>query len=173
MDRTYTTTNGWLAMLIKRAPLVPELFMDFAMLPVMIASFKHDHIYAPVPHYTLGGSYLKADGSTAPLPNNSSRKLYEAYLDRSRDMRCLPYQYASFLEFARHFKKPEGNTVYATRDSNRGKHAKKEWTAIGIRFGWELLDIYIGQYVAVKRQMWHAGERDMINMTSSKHIIIK
>ena len=103
----------------------------------------------------------------------SSRKLYEAYLDRSRDMRCLPYQYASFLEFARHFKKPEGNTVYATRDSNRGKYAKKEWTAIGIRFGWELLDIYIGQYVAVKRQMWHAGERDMINITSSKHIIIK
>eukprot|EP00973_Karenia_brevis_P088015 12207540-Karenia_brevis.AAC.1 len=52
-------------MLCKRAPLEPELALEFATLPLMRSSYRGDHIYSPIP------------GSTAM---NQSRHVYNAFL---------------------------------------------------------------------------------------------
>ncbi len=51
-------------LLCKRAPLVPELVLDFSSKPMMIHTFSAAPLYAPLPHYVL-----QVDGVWLRLPH--------------------------------------------------------------------------------------------------------
>lgn len=120
------------------------MVVDMATLPMMVHTFLADTIYAPVPDPS------KSD-------NNDSRKLYSAYLKRgarvdaySGETRLLDM---TFIEFARLFRldgcADTGEYKVRLRVSGKGRQAKKTSTAIGVRFAFELLDIYVGQFCAM------------------------
>ena len=118
--------------------------IDMATLPLMIHSFLSDTLHAPVPDPD------KTDG-------NNSKKLYAAYLQRTATIQAYagpkPIMELTFIEFARIYKlascNEDGTYTVRLRISGRGKHATKNSTAIGVRFAWELLDIYVGQFCAM------------------------
>jgi hypothetical protein len=117
--------------------------IDMATLPVMIHSFLTDCLHAPVPDPT------KED-------TNLSRKLYTCYLQRTTMLEAyatgLNLINLTFIEFARLYRLGEaadGKYKIKPRITGRGKHATKSTTAIGIRFAWDLLDIFIGQFCAM------------------------
>ena len=130
-------------LLAKRAPLEPEMTIDMASLPVMLHSFQSDCLHAPIPDPS------KED-------TNLSRKLYKCYLQRSTILDAyaagLNLIDLPFIAFARLYKLGDpcdGKYKLKLRISRKGKHANKTTTAIGVRFAWELLDIYIGQFCAM------------------------
>ena len=92
-------------LLCKRAPLQPEMAIEFAGLPLMKASFRGETIYAPIP-----GSQAK----------NSSRDQYAGFLKRAACVDSLLGEKQCFLEWAREHKVIQlRKTTDATRSGLR------------------------------------------------------
>ena len=135
-------------LLTKRAPLQPEMAVDFAGLPLTEASFRGATVHAPVP---------KPEGSRPSAAKNTDRALYEAYLRHQNSI--AGYLQAgkrqSFIEWAREntvIKKTEsGEDKVVFEAKKRGGHGvgkNKEKCALGVRFPFEQLDIFIGAWCA-------------------------
>ena len=138
-------------LLTKRAPLVPEIFVDYATVPLMVHSFQTGSLYPPVPYYiVLSGGAWMVDGRK-PLPDNEHRKFYDCYLNRTRVAGPAWASPAiSFLEFARLVRYDSATKGVRYRfAATSGRHARKEHCAIGVHFAWELLDVYVGQFCAI------------------------
>eukprot|EP00973_Karenia_brevis_P035404 4880835-Karenia_brevis.AAC.1 len=93
-------------MLCKRAPLEPEMALEFATLPLMKSSYRGDHIYSPIP------------GSTAM---NQSRHVYNAFLQWQARVDSLLAKPVKFVEWARAYavettKQPDGSLSYKLRE---------------------------------------------------------
>ena len=127
-------------MLCKNAPLQQEMAVQFGGMPLIRASFLGDNLFAPIP------------GSKAV---NSSRHVYNAYLQRPPENEGD--EAMAFIDWARLHKvivqKPEvenGEFHYEIkRRAERGVGSHKERCALGIRFAFEMLDIYMGSWLAV------------------------
>eukprot|EP00973_Karenia_brevis_P069305 9636660-Karenia_brevis.AAC.1 len=138
-------------MLCKRAPLEPEMALEFATLPLMTASYRGDHIYSPIP------------GSKAV---NQSRHMYNAFLQWQARVDNMLAEPVTFIEWARAYTVkstplPEGGFSYELRErGKRGRGSSKEHTALGVSFPFELLDIYIGAWCAMF--VPHRKEKDFL-----------
>ena len=115
-------------LLCKSSPCVPEIYCDFAGLQMMQRSFYKDKLFAivPKPH----------ENST-----NESKAIYQVYLRSTRqgDVAMPGIIMTNFLSFARQHSMDRG--VAKKRNTPAGK-----LYAVGVRFVFELLDNYIGQY---------------------------
>ena len=113
-------------LLCKLTPCVPEVFVHFAGLPLMKRSFLIDAVYAPVQKPELD------------LKSNNSLKMYGQYV-RTWLLGEVPTFVVEtcFLEWCRKWKLDGEKMILR----NQAKT-----TAIGVRFCFELLDIYICQY---------------------------
>ena len=131
-------------MLCKSAPLQQEMALYFGAAPPIRASFLGGNLFAPIP------------GSKAV---NNSRHIYNAYLRRDADAdgEGSPM---SFIDWARlrrvivhrSQEEEENNTSYCYEvklRAERGVGSRRERCALGIRFPFELLDIYIGSWLSV------------------------
>ena len=115
-------------LLCKSSPCLPEVYCDFAGLQMMQRSFYKDKLYAIVP---------KPDETST----NESKSLYQAYLRSTRqgDVAMPGIIKRSFITYARlHYMK---GGVATQRDVPANK-----LYAVGVRFVFELLDNYIGQF---------------------------
>ena len=118
--------------------------MEFAGKPMIVSSFVDDTLFAPVP-----GS--KAD--------NKSRYKYNAYLENWKRIENRDEKLISFLEWIRKhtvaqfdvLQERDGQTfLYEIKErSKRRRGANKDNKAIGVKFAWELLDIFIGNCLAM------------------------
>jgi len=116
-------------LLCKHVMCVPEIMARFASLPLMVRSFHVEALVAPIPRkdrdmtQTLAGrrylAYLKLWGGDGSIP--------------------LLTITSSFLQWCRK------HTLGA--EGPRLRHSDRT-LAIGVRFAFELLDIFIGQYAA-------------------------
>jgi len=147
-------------MLCKSAPLQQEMALQFAAAPLIRASFLGDNLFAPIP------------GSKAV---NSSRHVYNAYLSRDAEVEGEGPP-MSFIDWARLHRvivhKPQAEKEEEEEEeeqeeeqekkrddtpyryevrlrAERGVGSRKERCALGVRFPFELLDIYIGSWLAV------------------------
>ena len=138
-------------LLTKRAPLVPEMFIDYAQVPLMIHTYQTAQLYAPVPHYVqvVAGERL-IDGKKR-LPANDHRLFYECFLQRRSQVGPVWASPAiSFQEYARLVSYDAASKKVKSRyGGNRGRNSHKHSCAVGVHFSWELLDIYTGQFVAM------------------------
>ena len=128
-------------MLCKKAPLEPEMVLEIAGAPLMVSSYRGDYVYAPIPGHR-------------DVVNNS-RHLYNAY---QQVMAKLPDdQLVSYIQWAREHRcepiKPRNEgEPYSYKVKVRGvvgAGADKLRCALGVRFPWERLDIFIGAYCAM------------------------
>ena len=83
-------------------------------------------IYAPIPD------------PDRDIGDHASQKLYASYLAQST--------HQPFIVFCRSFRY-DGNAVKPR--GRRGRHATKTTVAVGVRFPFELLDNYVGQWAAM------------------------
>jgi len=115
-------------LLCKSSPCVPEIYCDFAGVQFMVRSFYKDKVFAIVP---------KPSDTTS----NESKALYRAYLasNRQGDVAMVGVIKHNFMQYARLWSW-EGGAV------KRRKLPEGKLYAIGVRFVFELLDNYIGQY---------------------------
>ena len=110
-------------MLCKRAPLEQEMALEFATLPLTRASYRGDHIHAPVP------------GSKAI---NQDRHVYEAFLQSQMRVDSLLAEPITFIQWARDHAVDvvplsDGSFAYNVRTrGERGRGATKERTALGV-----------------------------------------
>ena len=156
LDKDSTTWRQVYRLLTKRAPLCPEMAVDFAGLPLMEASFRGATIHAPVP---------KIESLRPDADKNNDRAMYEAYLRHQQSIAAFSVQdrYSGapavgrvcFLDWARQntvIKKNERGQDKVVFDvKKRGGHGvgkNKEKCALGIRFPYEGLDIFIGAWCA-------------------------
>ena len=112
----------------KRVLLIPEIFVYFARLPHMERSFRADTIYAP--------------GPNCPDDANNSMKLYAAYRKADAGIEQFACKPMSFIEYCRLHHVVNG--VVKRRPITGGGHnTGKTIVAIGVRFAYEMLDLYI------------------------------
>ena len=103
----------------RKTVCIPEAALWFHEGEPMIRSFRIAHCYAPIPW-------------TSDKKNNDSERLYVFYLQQEQLSRL------SFLEFARLYKVSGGQPKpYASMG--------KDTISIGIRYGSEMRDHFIGQ----------------------------
>ena len=111
-----------------KAPCLPEIYCQFASLPMMRRSFLIQALFAPIQKKGMD------------LTRNESLKFYKAYLDRSKAVdQLLRPVCMTFNKFAHEFRMDKG--VAAKR-----RLATGQIIAVGARFSYELLDIYISQF---------------------------
>ena len=115
-------------MLCKCSPCVPEVYVDFAGLPLMHRSFQVGEVYPPIPKPDID------------LDQNDSYRLYSHFLSASRRDDGSILCDESFLRYARRYRVSSGRLL-------RRQLRDGEMVAIGVRFSYELLDISIGQFV--------------------------
>ena len=139
--------------LCKKAPLLPEMTLEFACLPLLECSFRSDTIYAPVPR-----TADTAGAVDQPAPNNS-RALYEAYLKHQQSLPNLLRSSTggaaeSFLSWARKFtvvktRAADGSAQFAVKArGGHGRGSNKQLCSLGVRFPYEMLDIFVGAWCA-------------------------
>lgn len=140
-------------LLSKKAPLEPEMTADFAGLPLIHSSFAGLHIFAPVP------------GSKAV---NVSRHMYNAFLAYQQRMPSEQSWNGSYIEWLRTHKpdwKKQSDGTFAYSWQLRNKEGAKHWKskdrlAVGVSFAFELLDVFIGQFLAMF--VPHKSEQEFI-----------
>ena len=108
---------------------MPELFHEFAGLSQMVRSFQASVLIAPIP----GPLHAKVR-ATQP-----SQVLYQAYLEGRSGGSLLDY-------CRRHYIGKQG---VRPREQGMGHATGKDTMAVGVRFHYELLDIYCGQWASV------------------------
>lgn len=130
-------------LLCKRAPLLPEIAVEFATLPLMDESFRGTTVFAPIP------------GSTV---QNASRDQYLGFLARDKWASLVaegdlePGEQWRFVDWARCFEavRPDGRRGdLRVKRRGGGAVAKKGRCAPGIHFPYELLGIFIGAWCAM------------------------
>ena len=120
----------------------PSAFTN-SRLPV--CSFSGDEVYAPKP------DSKRYHDPAAKLPNQHHRR-YAEYLSRlprpnrgeNRERYCgrvADLERVSYIEWLRQQK--------AGKQGGRGRGSKKRSCAVSVRFSFELLDIFIGQWCAM------------------------
>ena len=139
-------------LLCKHAPLIPEVFIAMAGLPHMLRSFNTDVAYAIKPGLvTMQGE-----------EGNETQKLYRTY--------CRPVVARSALvecNFAEYARKWQWNEKEKT--AKRRLHTeKKPITAIGIRFSYEMLDNYIGEFATM---FWPHSDMKTFTMAASPELM--
>ena len=113
----------------KRAVAVPELYHELAGLAQMVRSFQATTVVAPIP----------GPRSSAIRASQRSQVLYEAYL-QSRSG-------GSFLCYCRcHYVDKDGVHL---RTHGRGHASGKGTMAVGVKFHYELLDLYHGEFATM------------------------
>lgn len=149
-------------LLTKRAPLFPEIAVEFACLPMVVASFQGMMmIYAPIP-----GSKAK----------NTSRDLYNAFLAENAKVASLLQEKCSFIDLLRTYKvettypngaeEPPEYKMKKRSGATVGEGVGKERCALGIRFPFAMLDIFIGAWCAMmvphrRQEEFMIGGRDI------------
>jgi hypothetical protein len=131
-------------LLCKKAPLEPEMTLEFATVPMMKASFRGTNIHAPLP-------WSETKRSTKQV--NRDRHRYLAYLGWRRTLPGTFNKDVSFLAWYRlhgvELKEVDGKVEYDIKArGQRGAGSNKASCAVGISFPFELLDIYIGAFCA-------------------------
>ena len=131
-------------LLIKRAPLEPEMAIEFCSAQLMRASFRGATCYAQIP-----GSKAKNDSRDAYNAYLAHRSLgrIESFAAGEDDMSFIEY----FRKYQSHAKRnPETGTVAysSTLRAQHGRGSKKALCAAGFQFPFELLDIYVGAFVS-------------------------
>ena len=116
-------------LLCKRAVAMPELYHELAGLSQMVRSFQATTLVAPIPG-TLD-SRVRA--------TQRSQVLYEAYLAARTG--------GSFLGYCR--THTIGKRGVTARTHGLGHAAGKDTMAVGVRFHFELLDLYHGEWASV------------------------
>ena len=127
--------DAWLVvyrLMSKRALCIPEIFVYFARLPHMERSFRSDTVYAP--------------GPSCPDDANNSMKLYAAY--RATQDGVFPCKSIAFIDYARLHQVDAGH-VKLRPAIGGGHNAGKSTTAVGVRFSYEMHDLYIFQFCAM------------------------
>ena len=131
-------------LLCKRAPLEPEIALEFAAAPLMQSSYRGASTYAPLPW-----PKAKRDNRS---DLNQARKHYLAYLQWNRTLEPETKfgRKLSFAEWFRCYSAVEGdNGQLASKErGTRGVGCNKETCAAGLKFAFELLDIFVGQFCA-------------------------
>ncbi|CAE7285846.1 Usp17le [Symbiodinium sp. KB8] len=129
VDSTWRQTYR---LLCKKAPTEQEIIMEFAGLSMVKHSFSGDSVFPPIP------------GSTS---TNASRRLYELYQLRLRQEHPSIEDVASlsFLQWLRSYQLTEDGKL---RLRNKAGPAKNKICCIGVKFPFELLDIYVGAWAA-------------------------
>ena len=117
-------------MLCKSSPCIPEIYVDFAGLPLVRRSFQVAEVYPPVPRPDMD------------LSQNDSYKLYGHYLRSVEQVDGCRRQRLSFLTYARRYRLDKDGV--ALRKPRPG-----QMVGVGIRFAFELLDVSIGQYAVM------------------------
>ena len=128
-------------MMCKKAPLEPEIVMELAGVPQMVSSYRGEVLFAPVP------------GNKSVM--NRSRHLYNAYQLEMQELEKPELQ--PYIEWARVHKvtvvQPdrEGEPVRykVSKRGEWGRGKNKATCALGLRFPWERLDIFIGAWCAM------------------------
>ena len=116
-------------LLCKNAPCVPEVYLSGHEVPVMQRSFMREMVFG-----------FAAKGREG-MAQNDTKRLYDAYLaDReTAEVRM------SFLEWLRVYHLGDGGKV-VKRNFRRGARAGRS-VAVGIRYKYELTDLFIGQFM--------------------------
>ena len=128
-------------MLCKKAPTQPEIILEMAGVPQMVSSYRGEVLFAPVPGHR----------SVA----NQSRYLYNAY-QQWMSQRSPEEVAISFVSWARSHRvivippKCDGEaTQFRVKERGKwGRGSNKNTQALGLRFPWERLDIFIGAWCA-------------------------
>ena len=116
--------------LCKKALALPELYHELAGLSQMVRSFQTTCVVAPLP----GPLHSRVSAT------QSSQVLYAAYLAAMHG--------GSFLAFCRtHFISKAG--VRPRLRGQSGRHSGKDTLAVGIRFHYELCDLYAGEWAVM------------------------
>ena len=108
---------------------LPEIYHEFAGLPQMVRSYQKTTLVAPIP----GPLHSRIRAS------QGSQVLYEAYLAARSG--------SSFLTYCRTHIIGKGGV--RTREKGLGHAAGKQTMAVGVRFHYELLDIFHGEWASV------------------------
>ena len=115
----------------KHAPLIPEIFVGFAGLPLMKRSYAILELYAPVQ-----GPRMDTSGG------NHSEVAYGHYL---RYYGPNVVRKLSFLAWCRRFRVEKGKVCRRPEDPSEGGASGRR-LAVGVDFAFELLDRYICQF---------------------------
>ncbi|CAK0851570.1 unnamed protein product, partial [Prorocentrum cordatum] len=151
-------------LLCNKAPLEPEMTVEFATKPLMLASYRGRHLHAPLPR-----------DRTAPDESrvNDGELLHRAYLER--DLReevapaigdARPSQELSYIQWARERKIHNGRA--APSQPRRGRGADKSMQALAVRFPFELLDNFVGAWRAMF--LPHAADSDALRAAMSEGV---
>ena len=160
LQKDTTTWRQAYRLMTKRAPLCPEMAVDFACLPLMESSFRGATVYAPLP---------KAESKRPNAERNNDRAMYEAYLRHQKSISafCVQGRYSGapevgrerFLDWARANavikRNDKGHDEAVFEVKKRGGHGAgkhKAKCALGVRFPFEGLDIFIGAWCATMIQ---------------------
>jgi hypothetical protein len=133
--------DAWLVvyrLMCKRVLLIPEIFVYFGRLPHMERSFRTDTIYAP--------------GPLCPDDANNSMKLYAAY--RNTDGGMFGCKSMSYIEYAR-LHHIVGGQVKRRPITGGGHNTGKTTVGVGVRFGYEVTDLYIFHFCAMFFPHYH------------------
>ena len=106
----------------------------------MERSFRTDTIYAL--------------GPNCPDDANNSQKLYAAYRESDAGMGYFSKKSMSFIEYARAYH-VVGGKVKSRPQIGGGHNTGKARVAIGVRFAYEMLDLYIYHYCAMFFPHYH------------------
>jgi hypothetical protein len=187
-DYRQEDTSRWrqiYRLLCKKAPLLPEMAVEFAGLPLMEASYRGSTIYAPLPKAQGEGAgdkepakgKQKGRSGRQQAAKNASRAMYEAYLQHQQTMHAFArregaaqqageqQERQNFISWARlhTVAKSTGAGDEIRHDpKRRGGHGvgkNKEKCALGVHFAYELLDIFIGQWCAT--MVPHSAEEEL------------
>ncbi len=152
-------------MMVKQCPLEHEMTIHMATLPLTLTSFSGEFLYAPIPRANREEgrvnnsqkTYLRylAAGKAMRLQSAVDKKNASA-AHGSADIKSFLDRGVSFLQWARTNIKRTGEPAapqyLADVNENakrKGGRAAKSMCAIGIKWPFELLDIYIGAWCAV------------------------
>ncbi len=131
--------------------------MEFATKPMIIASFRGLHVYAPLPRNMA---------NTSAENMNSGRILYKCYLERdlSEDitMPCGTSRRSctmAYIQWARAKKYHKGHVVDSK--PSKGVGSSKDMLALAVRFPFELLDNFVGAWCAMF--IPHAKDSEQLN----------
>lgn len=129
-----TKIDEWSAtyrLLCKLTPCIPEAYLDFAALSHMLRSFTCTTMYAPIPH----------EESPYDDSNDSNKLYHRGYLRNG--INAFTVVRESFLTYYRQ---------HTWKQSLAHKVSSEKTRAVAVRFAYEGLDIYIGQYVL--QELW-------------------
>ena len=141
-------------MLCKNSPLEQEMTMEFACLPMIKASFTGDYCYAPVPGseainnsrhaYLAFQQHLCANHVSVNYTSESGEAKKHSFLEWYRRWHVASKQPTTTEQ------QQEGAAAYKydIKQRNLAGPGRGKRCAVGIRFTFELLDIFIGQFAA-------------------------